>query len=169
MRIHLRHKQHHIAVDLHAEGQHYRVAVEGAEHVVEARPLDDATLVLVLDGVQHRVDVGRAGRHHYVAVGGEVYSFVAESGAPSAHAVANIAVPEITAPMPGKILQVLVRGGDRVNAGDGLVILEAMKMENRMVAEAPATVTEVRVAEGDMVEGGQVLVVLAYEESASSD
>jgi len=65
--------------------------------------------------------------------------------------------------MPGKVLEVLVQPGDRVEIGDGLLILEAMKMENRLIAEAAATVAEVKVAAGDMVEGGRVLVVLTYD------
>ncbi|MCX6097574.1 MAG: acetyl-CoA carboxylase biotin carboxyl carrier protein subunit [Caldiserica bacterium] len=48
-------------------------------------------------------------------------------------------------------------------AGDGLVILEAMKMENRLVAEAARSVAEVCISSGDMVDGSQVLIVLAYD------
>ena len=86
----------------------------------------------------------------------------------NARHVAALAPPEIVAPMPGKVVQVLVKPGDQVESGDGLLILEAMKMENRLVAEAVATVAEVRVSEGDMVEGGQVLIVLRYREESPS-
>jgi biotin carboxyl carrier protein len=65
--------------------------------------------------------------------------------------------------MPGKVLQVFVRPGDVIASGDPLLILEAMKMENRLTADAAATVQEVRVAPGAMVDGGQVLVVLDYQ------
>ena len=57
--------------------------------------------------------------------------------------------------------------GDHVAAGDTLLILEAMKMETRLTAEAAASVAEVRVAAGDMVDGGQVLVVLTYDAEES--
>ena len=73
-----------------------------------------------------------------------------------------LASPQIVAPMPGKVLQVLVRAGQQVAAGDGLLILEAMKMEHRMTAEAPATVRAVHVADGQMVDAGTVLVELEY-------
>jgi pyruvate carboxylase subunit B len=56
-----------------------------------------------------------------------------------------LAAPEIVSPMPGKVTQVLVKEGDKVAAGDGLLILEAMKMENRLTAEAPAIVRKVHV------------------------
>jgi biotin carboxyl carrier protein len=67
--------------------------------------------------------------------------------------------------MPGKVLEVLVRSGERVEAGDGLLLLEAMKMESRLTAEGAGTVAEVRVAAGDMVIGGQVLILLRYDDA----
>jgi pyruvate carboxylase subunit B len=67
--------------------------------------------------------------------------------------------------MPGKILSVLVEEGQEVASGDGLLILEAMKMENRIVAEAPAVVRRVHVSDGQMVEGGALLIELEFQES----
>jgi acetyl/propionyl-CoA carboxylase alpha subunit len=163
MRIPLRHKQSHLVVDVHPEGEAHRVVIDGNEHVVETHDVGDASVVLVVDGQRYRVTVARNGKEHLVAVAGEVYTFVAESGGATA-SVATVASPEITAPMPGKVLQVLVREGDRVDSGDGLLLLEAMKMESRLTAEAVGTVAEVRVAAGDMVVGGQVLIVLSYDD-----
>ncbi|MCK6555230.1 acetyl-CoA carboxylase biotin carboxyl carrier protein subunit [Candidatus Binatia bacterium] len=97
------------------------------------------------------------------SIDGGVYSFVPESPSHTTHAVGSFAAPEVVAPMPGKILHVLVNAGDRVEAGDGLVILEAMKIETRLNAEAAGSVAEVRVAAGDTVDGGQVLVVMQFD------
>jgi acetyl-CoA/propionyl-CoA carboxylase biotin carboxyl carrier protein len=66
----------------------------------------------------------------------------------------------ITAPMQGTIVKVLVEVGDAVAAGQALVVLEAMKMENHVNADADGTVKEVRVSPGQAVGGGDVLVVL---------
>ncbi|MBW1680781.1 MAG: acetyl-CoA carboxylase biotin carboxyl carrier protein subunit [Deltaproteobacteria bacterium] len=67
---------------------------------------------------------------------------------------------EVIAPMGGKILDVKVKPGDVVNEGDEVVILEAMKMELPVVAEASGTVKEVRCSAGDAVEADAVLVIL---------
>ena len=67
---------------------------------------------------------------------------------------------EIKAPMGGKILDVKVAVGDAVSEGDEVVILEAMKMELPVVAEATGTVKEVKCSKGDAVEADAVLVVL---------
>ena len=66
----------------------------------------------------------------------------------------------ISAPMQGTIVKVLVAVGDTVEAGQALLVLEAMKMENHINAETSGTVAEVRVGEGDTVGTGDVLVVV---------
>ena len=66
----------------------------------------------------------------------------------------------VTAPMQGTILKVLVAPGDAIEAGQSVIVLEAMKMENHIEAEKSGTVTEVRVAEGDTVGTGDLLVVI---------
>jgi pyruvate carboxylase subunit B len=66
----------------------------------------------------------------------------------------------IIAPMPGLIVRVNVRVGDRVEAGQGIVVMEAMKMENELRATAPGTVQTIEVAAGPAVEKGALLVSL---------
>ncbi len=67
----------------------------------------------------------------------------------------------VKAPMPGKVVKLLVSVGDRVEAGQGVVVIEAMKMENELRAVAGGTVKALPVAEGEPVESGALLVVLA--------
>ena len=69
-------------------------------------------------------------------------------------------VSEITAPMGGKVIDVKVKPGDVVNEDDEVIILEAMKMELPVVAQAAGTVKEVRCNKGDAVEADAVLIVL---------
>jgi biotin carboxyl carrier protein len=66
----------------------------------------------------------------------------------------------IVAPMPGRIVRVLVHPGDHVAARQGLVVIEAMKMENELTAVRPGRVTEVAVTAGSSVESGRLLVVI---------
>ena len=72
----------------------------------------------------------------------------------------------VAAPMPGRVVRVLVEPGDRVAAGEGLAVVEAMKMENEVGAPADGVVSDVRAAPGDSVEAGAVLVVLTAEGAA---
>jgi biotin carboxyl carrier protein len=62
--------------------------------------------------------------------------------------------------MPGKVIAVLVSAGDAVEKGQGLVIVEAMKMENEVRSPVAGEVKEIKVKPGDAVEGGAVLVIV---------
>ncbi len=66
----------------------------------------------------------------------------------------------VTAPMPGKVVRVLVAAGEVVETGQGLVVVEAMKMQNELKAARPGRVVEVRARDGETVGAGDVLVVL---------
>jgi biotin carboxyl carrier protein len=139
------------------------VGVEGAPSM-DAILLDAGTVQLTADGAVHSVAVARVGDTYHVVVGGELYVLTpAAAGADAGAPAAALASPQIVAPMPGKVLQVLVQAGQQVAAGDGLLILEAMKMEHRMTAEAAATVRAVHVADGQMVDAGVVLVELDFD------
>lgn len=166
MHIALRHKQQVLSGELRRDGErgHYQVTTaDGVSRHVEVTEIEDGVLKLSVDGRSYRVAIAREQRTRLIGIDGEVYRFTHEAAAQAGHAVDNVATPEVVAPMPGKILQVLVTAGDRVEAGDGLLILEAMKMETRLNAEAAGTITEVRVKAGDMVDGGQVLIVMQFD------
>ena len=67
---------------------------------------------------------------------------------------------DVTVPMQGTIVKVLVAVGDTVDVGDAIVVLEAMKMENNVTAEKAGTIKEIRVGEGDSVGGGDIVAVI---------
>lgn len=86
----------------------------------------------------------------------------AASAAPAAVPAAALASGEVVkAPMPGNILKINVAPGQKVEGGDVLIVLEAMKMENEIVATKSGTVAQVAVSKGAVVETGAPLVVIA--------
>lgn len=84
----------------------------------------------------------------------------APAAAPAPAAAAPVAGDAVTAPMPGNILKVNVTPGQAVKEGDVLVVLEAMKMENEILAPKACTVKQVLVSKGSTVDTGATLVVL---------
>ena len=117
-------------------------------------------------------------KYYNITVNGVAYSVSVEETAAGAAPVASPAAPKaapapaaapkaaagaagavtVKAPMPGNILDVKVAAGASVKAGDVLVILEAMKMENEIVAPQDGTVASINVNKGDTVNSGDVLV-----------
>lgn len=73
----------------------------------------------------------------------------------------NAGPPHLKAPMPGLVVRVTVTDGQLVQAGEGLIVLEAMKMENELRSPAAGTVAAIRVVPGQAVEKGQVLIEFA--------
>ncbi|WP_455714285.1 biotin/lipoyl-containing protein [Anaerosporobacter sp.] len=90
----------------------------------------------------------------------ETQTPVAPSPAPKAAPVSAQGSVKVNAPMPGKILEIKANVGQAVKRGEVLVILEAMKMENEIVAPSGGTVASINVAVGNSVESGDVLVTL---------
>lgn len=84
----------------------------------------------------------------------------APAATPAPAAAAPVAGDAVTAPMPGNILKVNVTPGQAVKEGDVLVVLEAMKMENEILAPKACTVKQVLVSKGSTVDTGATLVVL---------
>ncbi len=143
----------------------WEVTVDGSSHVVEMLPVHTGLDALFWPGGRNfAVASQRLGRDHWRVSLAQLQFEVRlrgplerEASSVSAHAGPH----EVRAPIPGRVVGVSVSEGDEVKAGQPLVVLEAMKMENQICAEGPGRVERVMVSPGATVEGGQVLVVVA--------
>ena len=146
-----------VDVDLaHVEGTPVRsLRVDGASYRVVARARGRGTWDLQLRSRRWTVDVVDERMRAIREMTGE-------------GAAASGPKP-IVAPMPGMVVKVDVEVGDVVRAGQGVVIVEAMKMENELRAQGDAVVTKVHVAPGQAVEKGQLLVDLAATDGEGGD
>jgi biotin carboxyl carrier protein len=142
------------------EGTRLRARIDGREVSAEFDALASGGGTLSIDGRRFRINSARRKDTILVAVGPRTFSFIREEGR-GRHRARGLAAAEITAPMPGKVLRVLVSEGDAVVAGQALVVLEAMKMEMALAAESEAMVKRVLVAPGQMVDHGAPLIELS--------
>jgi biotin carboxyl carrier protein len=122
---------------------------------------------LILDNASHEVFVERRDGNYIVLIAGEQYTVnIQDERTRRLAAVSAATRPQedeivVKAPMPGLVVSLAVSPGDVVQKGQGLVVLEAMKMQNELRAPRQATVKLVNVQQGARVENGRVLVVLS--------
>ncbi len=143
----------------------FRVTVDGVERLVDAREVREGTWSLVLDGRSFVVDLDRRRTGIAASVGASDVALVVEDAlhkrlASAAGPRAAAHGETIRAPIAGKVVKVLVEVGAQVPAGAAVIVLEAMKMENELVAERGGTVTTITKSAGQAVDTGDVLIEL---------
>ncbi|HZO13194.1 MAG TPA: biotin/lipoyl-containing protein [Polyangiaceae bacterium] len=140
--------------DVHVGGEPIEVDVIEAEGALSVR-VGDRVFDLWLEHDGRRVGFVGAGARTFAVIESErsrlgaAVSRTGDSGG-----------GQVSAPMPGRVVKVLVKEGDVVEAGTPVVVVEAMKMENELCAEAPGVVRTIRVQPGENVEGGSPLLLL---------
>ena len=142
-----------------------RVVVDGSPVEASVARVSDHTYSLLVDGRSHEFTISENGTASKVTgIGGtaevSVYDRIAQLLLESQAAARHVHATEVKAPMPGLVLKLEVEPGDTVHAGTGLVVLEAMKMENEIFATGEAVVESVHVKPGQAVAKGQLLVTL---------
>jgi biotin carboxyl carrier protein len=122
---------------------------------------------VTVDGEEFEVDIERDGETWKVRVGGREFSIQVDSGMPSEITKRSTGRGRrrnrsgtISSSIPGKVVSLHAAVGDRVEEGEVLLILEAMKMQNEIQAPIPGTVSEVNCESGDSVEANVPLVII---------
>jgi len=143
----------------------YRVAVDGNEFLVDGKKTGLTNYSLIVDNRSFEVDVDITEDEYRVLVDGRSYhvELVDERRVRLGGLQSGIQLQgrqRVSVPMPGRVIAVLVGEGDRVEKGQGLVIVEAMKMENEVRSPIAGEVKQVPVKAGDALEAGALLVVV---------
>jgi len=150
-----------------AEAGRYRVMVDGHAHLVDAARIGNLGLSLLLDGGASReiqVSPGSGPGEVLVRLDGRSVTALVDgrrTGRASADGATHPGGEQpVVAPMPGRVVRLLVARGDDVAARQGVVVVEAMKMENELRSPKAGRVKEVAVTAGASVEAGRVLIVI---------
>jgi biotin carboxyl carrier protein len=142
----------------------YKVTIDGTEHLVDAHRLQES-LWSVLNGMRaFEVDVQNREDAFEVLIGGDCYKFSMVNEQQKALARAgrkgSAGMALVTSPMPGKVVKLLVEKGEEVQADQGVIVIEAMKMENELKSAVAGTVKEIFVKDGEVVESGAKLLLV---------
>ena len=154
----------------------YQYTVKGVDYEVEIQDIEGNIANVTVNGIPFEVEMKqpvKAGKQKVKlseerrAEGSEERRVKSEeSNSSSASAASTSSAPTaaagkpVIAPLPGTINEIKVKVGDKVNAGDTVVILEAMKMQNNIEAETSGTITSTNVNKGDAVMEGDTLVTI---------
>jgi biotin carboxyl carrier protein len=157
-------------VDVEQKDGIFRVVIDGVERMLDAAAVDASTfsLICLADGrSSQEVGLSPTGLPGEIAVhmptgvaSARVLTGAASRFGRGAGAAQAAGTQQVLAPMPGKVVKILVKAGDQVKARQGLVVVEAMKMENELRSPKDGRVSDVLVAEGASVEAGRLLVVV---------
>ena len=140
----------------------YMVEIDGESRMVNADKLEGDFYSILIGNVSYEVSVEVSGDGYIIRHGAsEQQVRFTDPGRQARETSAAREGPQIVeSVMPGKVVRVLVKVGDTVTQGQGLVVVEAMKMENEIESPKDGKVTEVKVEPGQAVESGGALVVV---------
>ncbi|MFH0777820.1 MAG: biotin/lipoyl-containing protein [Candidatus Eisenbacteria bacterium] len=156
--------RHEIEVEL--RNGLYAVSLDGKKYGVDARRVSDTSVYsLLIAGKSYEVEVRPDGEYLSVFIQGELYRIAVrdELWAKSSGPVAGVApggVQHVRAPMPGLVVEIRVAKGERVEQGQPLVIVEAMKMQNELCSHGTGVVKEIAVKEQETVNQDQVMMII---------
>ena len=146
----------------------YEYKVKGVDYEVEIQDIEGNIANVTVNGIPFEVEMKQPVKaaKQKVKLGTPAAAPVASASPASAAPAEKPAAPAasgkpVVAPLPGTINDIKVKVGDKVNAGDTVVILEAMKMQNNIEAESAGTIACINVNKGDAVMEGDTLVVIA--------
>ena len=151
-----------VSVEALEDGR-WRFLIDGRERVVDSRQTGAGTFSLLIDNASAEVSVVTRGEDFAVTIDGRTHRLrlLDERRARrQAAAGGREGGREVRSAMPGKVVAVLVAQGAAVEQGQGILVVEAMKMENEVKSAGPGVVKEVLVQPGQAVEAGEVLARL---------
>lgn len=149
-------------VNIERRDKDFLVEIDGESRLVNANKLEGDFYSILSGGKSYEVSVEVAGDGYIIRHGAseQQVRFTDASRQAREMSGAKEGPQTIESMMPGKVVRVLVKAGDRVTEGQGLVVVEAMKMENEIESPKDGKVTEVKVEPGQAVESGGALVVV---------
>jgi biotin carboxyl carrier protein len=147
-----------------ASARQYRATLDGQPIEFEAQLLHPGVLSLLIDHRAYRVVLENDSEEPAVHIAGERHPYRIEDPRSlktrRSHAHGHDGPKPIKASMPGRVVRLLVKPGDVVEANQGVVVIEAMKMQNELKSPKAGTVADLRVAPGATVTAGEVLAVI---------
>lgn len=151
-------------VEIRRSDKSVSAVIDGREYLLEVSEPEPGVYLFKSDGRMLEASVSAEGSTHRVSLRGSEFDIrivdpkrlrAAPAGDPHSEGLA-----EIRTAMPGKVVRILSSSGSEVEKGDGIMVVEAMKMQNEVKSPKSGTVREIRVTEGATVSAGEILAII---------
>ncbi|MGH7808587.1 MAG: biotin/lipoyl-containing protein [Thermodesulfobacteriota bacterium] len=146
------------------DGKQTEVEIDGKKFPIAFEKIDERFYSILINGMSIAVGILKKGKKIEVFLDGDLYEFesISERERQSSSAILS-GLQQIKSPMPSRVVKILKSVDEAVKEGEGVIVIEAMKMESELKSPINGRVKEVKVKEGSAVESGSVLLVISSE------
>lgn len=141
----------------------YKMKINGEKYDAKIKKYKSDQVIVEVNGIDYEIELEKTDRRKTEIVRSpKTQPALDVVKTPSKPVV--VSAGSVLAPIPGLVLRILVKEGDRVNSGDPVLILEAMKMESEIISTATGIISKISVKEGASVQEGEALIEVGAEE-----
>lgn len=149
-----------ISFDLTEEEGNYQILLDKKKYSGELVKIDSNLYSLICDGSTYTIAIQKEGKEISLFFKGDLFTYEIPSQRDKGGSENTSGIDKISAPMPGRVVKLLKSVGDNVVEGDGVVVVEAMKMESELKTSIDGKITDISVKEGDTLDlGAHILTV----------
>jgi len=142
----------------------YRIRLDGHEVAVTCVPISESSLSLIVNGESFHISCERAGETLQVALRGAIHDCIVSDPRSlrtrKKAGLTDSGEQKLTAAMPGKVVRIVAAVGDQIKAGQGILVIDAMKMQNEVRSPKDGQLKKVLVRQGANVLAGEVLAII---------
>ena len=149
-----------VSFELEEEGNGYKIVLDKKKYSAELVKIDSNLYSFICDGSTYTIAIQKEGKRIDLFFKGDLFSYEIPSQRDKGGTENTSGIDKISAPMPGRVVKLLKEGVDIVLEGEGVVVVEAMKMESELKTTIDGKITDISVKEGDTLDlGAHILTV----------
>ncbi len=149
-----------VSFELIEKDNNYKILLDEKKYSAELVKIDSNLYSLICDGSTYTIAIQKEGKRIDLFFKGDLFSYEIPSQRDKSGTENTSGIDKISAPMPGRVVKLLKKTGDMVSEGEGVVVVEAMKMESELKTTIDGKITDISVKEGDTLDlGAHILTV----------
>lgn len=153
-----------VSFELIEKNNNYKILLDEKKYSAELVKIDSNLYSLICDGSTYTIAIQKEGKRIDLFFKGDLFSYEIPSQRDKGGTENTSGIDKISAPMPGRVVKLLIKTGDMVSEGEGVVVVEAMKMESELKTTIDGKITDISVKEGDTLDLGAHILTVESED-----